>query len=73
LSIASVSARGERPLAFNPCSVPDFVSHTMANKSPPTPQLIGSTRPSIAFAAIAASTADPPALRMSRAACVANG
>ena len=37
------------------------------------PQLIGSVRPSTAFAAIAASTALPPALRISIAACVASG
>ena len=32
----------------------------IANKSPPIPFIIGSTSPSVAFAAIAASTADPP-------------
>ena len=41
----------------------------MTNKSPPMPQLIGSTSPSMALAAIAASAAVPPRLRMSKPAC----
>ena len=45
----------------------------MANKSPPTPHPVGSTRPKTAFAAIAASMALPPSFRTSIAVCVANG
>ena len=45
----------------------------MANKSPPIPHPVGSTRPKTAFAAIAASIALPPFLRTSIAVCVANG
>ena len=45
----------------------------MANKSPPRPQLIGSVTPSTAFAAMAASTALPPAFKISMAASVASG
>ena len=45
----------------------------MANKSPPIPHPVGSTRPKTAFAAIAASIALPPSLRTSIAVCVANG
>ena len=45
----------------------------MANKSPPMPQLIGSVTPSTALAAMAASTALPPAFRISIAASVASG
>ena len=45
----------------------------MANKSPPIPLPVGSTKPSTAFAATAASIAFPPALRISNATCVASG
>ena len=45
----------------------------MANKSPPIPHPVGSTRPKTAFAAIAASIAFPPSLRTSKAVCVASG
>jgi hypothetical protein len=45
----------------------------MANKSPPIPFIIGATTPMTALAAMAASTALPPALRMSSAARVAAG
>ena len=34
--------------------------HIIANKSPPIPHPVGSTKPSTAFAAIAASIALPP-------------
>ena len=44
-----------------------MASQTMANRSPPMPLLTGSTNPSIALAAMAASTALPPAFRISRA------
>jgi len=37
------------------------------------PQLTGSIRPRAAFAAIAASTAEPPVFRISRPICVASG
>jgi hypothetical protein len=58
-SRSSVNDSGERPLAFRPCSRSFAASQTMANRSPPMPQLVGSMRPSAAFAAIAASTALP--------------
>src|SRR5215469_11441107 len=45
----------------------------MANKSPPTPLETGSIKPSVAFAAIAASTALPPRFRISMPTCVAAG
>ena len=45
-------------------------SQTRANRSPPTPQVWGSQTPSMALAAIAASTALPPVDRISIAACV---
>src|SRR3954452_15297183 len=45
----------------------------MANRSPPGPQLMGSVTARTALAAMAASTALPPALRISMAACVASG
>src|SRR5262245_5838964 len=45
----------------------------MANRSPPTPLLMGSMSPSAAFAAMAASTAVPPRLRMSSATWLVSG
>ena len=45
----------------------------MANKSPPMPLPVGSMSPNAAFAAMAASTALPPALRMSIAIWLARG
>src|SRR6185369_6647874 len=44
----------------------------MANRSPPTPLLIGSTTPSAALAAIAASIAEPPRARICAPACEAS-
>src|SRR5690606_4137922 len=45
----------------------------MANRSPPMPLPVGSIRPNAALAAIAASTAEPPALITSSATWVASG
>src|SRR5258708_6926505 len=45
----------------------------MAYRSPPGPQLIGSMRPMAALVAMAASTAFPPRLRISRPICAACG
>ena len=52
---------------------PSWRPHTIANKSPPTPFMFGSTKPSMALTATAASTALPPALRMSIPTCAASG
>ncbi len=68
-----VARYGERPLAFSPKSFPLRASHTIAKRSPPTPQDIGSTTPSTAFAVMAASTAFPPLRRTAIAACTASG
>ncbi len=68
-----VIAAGALPEAFSPVNSRFSASHTMANRSPPMPQPVGSISPSAALAAIAASTAVPPAFNMSRAICVANG
>ncbi len=70
---SSVIALGARPEALSPVSSSFSASQTIANRSPPMPQPVGSIRPSAAFAAIAASTALPPAFRMSSAICVASG
>ena len=43
----------------------------MANRSPPTPFIIGSMTPSAALAAMAASTALPPRARIAAPACEA--
>ena len=64
---------GARPMAFRPCSFPVFGSHMIANKSPPMPLPVGSTTPSTALPAIAASTALPPSCKTSSAVCVASG
>src|SRR5687767_9185654 len=45
----------------------------MANKSPPTPLPVGSMRPSVAFAAMAASTAVPPRFSTSSATWLTSG
>jgi hypothetical protein len=45
----------------------------MANRSPPTPFIIGSVTPRAAFAAIAASTALPPCSSISMPAAAASG
>src|ERR1051326_7188614 len=45
----------------------------MAKRSPPTPFETGSIKPRVAFAAIAASTAEPPRFKMSSPTCVASG
>src|SRR5580658_1737282 len=44
----------------------------MTKRSPPIPQLMGSTRPSKALAAMAASIADPPRASTWAAACEAS-
>ena len=48
---------GDQPLALRPWTAPLAASWTMANRSPPTPFIIGATTPITAFAAIAASAA----------------
>jgi hypothetical protein len=72
-TISALSASGERPQAFRPCSFFSFGSQTIANRSPPMPFAVGSISPRHAFTAIAASTALPPARSMSIPACTASG
>src|SRR6516164_3520253 len=45
----------------------------MRKAPPPIPELCGSTRPSVACTATAASTAEPPLRRISSPACTARG
>jgi hypothetical protein len=71
--VANDSDFGERPELAMLASFPAFGSHTKAKQSPPRPALTGSTNPSIAFAATAASTAEPPRLSISMATWVARG
>src|SRR5665213_514551 len=73
LWVSRLSDRGERPEPLRPASLLVLGSQTMAKQSPPTPQEIGSSRPRAALAATAASTAEPPALRISMAVSVARG
>ena len=56
---------GAGPDAFNPYSFLSFALQTIANKSPPIPFPVGSMRPNAILAAIAASIALPPFLRIS--------
>src|SRR5439155_241080 len=60
-----VRPSGARPEALSPASFFAFGSHTIANRSPPSPFAVGSMSPRQAFTAIAASTALPPGLRTS--------
>src|SRR6516225_755177 len=66
-----VSPLGAQPLAFSPYSLPVFASQTIANRSPPTPFMLGSITPSTALAAMAALAAEPPCERISAPACEA--
>ncbi len=68
---SGVHAAGERPEALRPCS--SLPSQTMANPSLPRPQPVGSTTVSAMAAAIAASTALPPASSIRSPACAASG
>ena len=68
-----VAAAGERPLAFKPTSFLVLESQTIAKRSPPRPHDIGSTTPSTALAAMAASTALPPCCKTRMAVAVASG
>src|SRR5580698_769338 len=72
-TVSSVRALGERPELAMAASLPAFGSQTKAKQSPPRPELVGSTKPRTALAAMAASTAEPPRLSMAMAACVARG
>ena len=66
------AARPVGPLAFSPCSRPSG-SHTIANRSPPMPVIVGSTTARTAAAVTAASTALPPRRSTSRPADEASG
>src|SRR5688572_17086296 len=66
-------AYAERPEALRPNSSCCLASQTMAKRSPPMPQLIGSIRPIAALVATAASTALPPPLSTSMPICAASG
>ena len=72
-TVASESDLGDRPEPAMPISFAAFGSHTNAKQSPPSPLLTGSTNPSTALAATAASTAEPPRFSIAMAVCVARG
>src|SRR5207248_338681 len=65
VSALTLACCGARPLASRPNTRELRASQTCANKSPPMPHDIGSTTPSMAFAAMAASTAVPPRFSIS--------
>ena len=69
---AAVAAFGARPAALSAMGLPPGLA-TMAKQSPPIPVIGHSTTASTAAVAIAASTALPPAFRMSMAARLAAG
>src|ERR1051326_2773425 len=60
------------PLALMPGRALVFASQCIAKRSPPMPLLSGSTTPSVALAAMAASMADPPRARICAPACDAS-
>lgn len=72
-TVSSDNDLGERPELAMPISFAALGSHTNAKQSPPNPLLVGSTNPNTAFAATAASTADPPRFSIAIAVCVASG
>ncbi len=65
-SAAGSAAAPARPEPFSACCRRSAASQMSQNASPPMPQNSGPTTASAAFAAIAASTADPPARRIPR-------
>ena len=62
-----------RPVAFKPYSFLSRADQIIANRSPPTPVMLGSTTASTAAAVTAASTAFPPRSSTARPAAVASG
>src|SRR5580658_3133906 len=72
-AISRVSLRGDAPDPARPTTLPCLGSHNMTKQSPPNPLDVGSRKPRQAFMAMAASTADPPRLRISMPVWVANG
>ena len=72
-TVSSARPRGLRPEPLSPTTFFSLGSHSITKQSPPMPQEIGSPKPSTALAAMAASTAEPPAFSISMAARVASG
>src|SRR5882724_3040037 len=60
LTNSMLMALGAQPLALRAYNFRVFASQYETIRSPPTPFIIGSTTPITAFAAMAASTAEPP-------------
>ena len=73
LSSSMLAAAGARPLPFKARTLFSLLSQTRANMSPPTPVDMGSTTFRAAAAAMAASTAVPPSIRMRRPVVAAKG
>ncbi len=71
--VSSERLAGLRPEPLRPTTFFVFGSHSITKQSPPMPFAVGSRKPRHAFAAMAASTAEPPAFRISIAASVASG
>src|SRR5579871_1158175 len=69
---AIVRFLGAQPPELIPVSWPVLASQYRPNKSPPIPQLSGSTTPSTALAAMAASMAVPPRAKTCAPACEAS-
>ena len=72
-TLSMVNPAGAQPDPLMPMTLPVPRGWIRAKQSPPGPVDIGSTTPCTAQAAIAASTALPPCLRISTAVIVASG
>src|ERR1700722_2553258 len=72
-TVSRVSDFGERPEPARLTTLESFGSQIIAKQSPPIPELVGSRKPRHALAAMAASIAEPPRLRVSIAVSVASG
>ena len=68
-----VAPAGAGPVALTPYGRPVAASWIMMKPSPPTPDIAGSTTPTAAAAAIAASIALPPSCMMRTPAWEASG
>src|SRR5436190_692688 len=64
---------GDRPEALTTVARPSAAENTVANPSPPTPDMCGSTTPIVLAAARYASMAFPPRRKIAMAASVASG
>ena len=72
-TLSAENPAGARPEALSPITSPPGPVETSANMSPPIPVICGSQMPARTAAAIAASTALPPASSISTATLLVSG